>query len=205
MTGLGAYNNSFLFVSSRSQNSAFRYTAPGISSRHLYLKYAGGSQTRDIAMTPDGYVWVATDWTSIPLRLYNTDDQMIDSIDDSVLPPLARGVTLDDEGYLWVSNVTNDKIYKIDLTEGMEEGEQSPARVVSASANPFSGQVTITGHGYGSEATITISDVSGRTLVDEQFDGSYVFDGPGEISRGIYFVTIRNGGCSVSTLKLTAL
>lgn len=204
MTGLGANSSSFLFVSSRAQNTTYRYTAPGISSRYAWIYYAGGSQTRDIAMTPESNVWVATDWSSMPMRLYDQDNQMIDYIDSSVLPG-ARGVTLDDEGYLWVSDIDNDKIYKVDLTEGIEGSGQGQPILLDASANPFAGQVTITGSGWTGEASIGVYDVSGSLVASDVFSGSYQFGDPEGTSTGIYFARVTGADGSSGVLKLTSI
>ncbi|OPL20121.1 MAG: hypothetical protein AVO35_01320 [Candidatus Aegiribacteria sp. MLS_C] len=203
MTGLGANCSGYLFVSSRAQNTTYRYVAPGIYSRYAWVYYSGGSQTRDIAMTPEGNVWVATDWSSMPMRLYDQNDQMIDFLDSSVLPG-ARGVTIDDEGFLWVSDIENDKIYRVDLTEGIEGPGPVPSPCMNASANPFSGHVTITGEGWGDGASIGIYDLSGTLVGGGEFDGSFVFGDPEGSRTGVYFARVTGGG-SVSVLKLTGL
>lgn len=205
MTGLAAKDANYLYVSSRNQNSTYRYVAPGITSRYTYTQYAGGSQTRDIAITPEGHIWVATDWSSIPLRLYNTSNQMIDHIDNSLIPA-ARGVTIDGDGYLWVSDIQNDLIYKLDLTEGVG-GSSGPGAVPSlaVSANPFSSSVTLTGTGFGEQAAVTIYSLGGRLLVDAPFNGSYLFGGSEEVSRGVYLARVRDAEGTEAVLKLTCV
>lgn len=205
MTGLAAKDASFLYVSSRSQNSAYRYAAPGITSRYLYTQFSGGSQTRDIAITPEGHVWVATDWTSMPLRLYNTSSQMIDGIDSSLIPA-ARGVTMDGDGYLWVSDIENDLIYKLDLTEGgIGSSEPGAAPSLAASANPFSASVTLTGSGFGEQSVITIYSLGGRVVEDAPFTGSYMFGGSEEVSLGVYLARVRDSEGTEAVLKLTCV
>lgn len=205
MTGLAAKDASYLYVSSRSQNSAYRYAAPGITSRYIYTQYAGGSQTRDIAITPEGHIWVATDWTSMPLRLYNTSNQMIDYIDSGLIPA-ARGVTMDGDGYLWVSDIENDLIYKLDLTEGgAGSSEPGAASSLAASANPFSASMTVTGTGFEEQAVITIYSLGGRLVEDAPFNGSYQFGGSEEVSRGVYLARVRDAGGTEAVLKLTCV
>jgi hypothetical protein len=204
VTGLAAKEAAYIYLSSRTQNTAYRYNAPGLTSRYAHNYYLGASQTRDIAITPEENIWVATDWTSMPMRLYDPDNQMIDFIDNTLLPG-ARGVTLDDEGYLWVSDIGGDIIYKIDLTEGMEGSGETPIQHLEASANPFSGQVTITGNGFDGQAVLGIYDVSGSLVAEDGFGGSFTFGDSEDVHRGIYFARVTSGSGEVSVLKLTAL
>ncbi len=204
MTGLAAKEAAYLYVSSRSQNTTYRYVAPGIYSRYAYIYYVGASQSRDIAITPEGNIWVATDWTSMPMRLYDPDNQLLDYIDSSLLPG-ARGVTIDDEGYLWVSDINGDLIYRIDLTEGIQGSGQAAAPCLEASSNPFDGQVTITASGLGGPSTICIYDISGNLVAADSFNGSFVFGDSEEVLQGIYFARVTGGNGAASVLKLTAL
>jgi len=57
--------------------------------------------------------WYACNDTEFPIRVYNGNGALVDSISSSVLPA-AHGVTFDSDGYLWVSNMNTDEIYKID-------------------------------------------------------------------------------------------
>ena len=204
MTGLAAKDNNYIYVSSRNQNRTYRYTAPAVSSRYTYTYYTGGSQTRDIAITTEGNIWVATDWTSIPLRLYNSNNEMIDYLDSGLLS-CACGVTIDDDGYLWVSDTDNDCIYKIDLTEGIEGSGESTTPELHASSNPFAGQVTITGTGFDSQATIGIYDIRGSLVTGDSFSGSYALGESDDLSQGVYFVMVRNGNGSKAVLELISL
>ncbi|NOQ21498.1 MAG: T9SS type A sorting domain-containing protein [Candidatus Aegiribacteria sp.] len=204
MTGLAANNATRLYVSSRTQNRTYRYTAPGITGRISYIYYSGGSQTRDIAITTNGNIWVATDLAVMPLRLYNTSNVMIDNI-PAGLVPYARGVTMDESGYLWVSDIVNDKIYKIDLTEGIEGSGENITPCLQASSNPFAGQVTITGIGFDSQSTISIYDIRGNLVSSDSFFGSYVLGDSDDLSQGVYFARVRCGSGSESVLKLMCL
>ena len=205
MTGLAAKDASYLYVSSRNQNAAYRYTAPAIASGVSYTTYTGGSQTRDIAITPEGNIWVASDDpTTMPLRLYNSSNVMIDNI-STALVPTACGVTMDESGYLWVSDTENDCIYKIDLTEGIEGSAESITPYLQASSNPFAGQVTITGTGFDNQSTINIYDIRGNLVSSDSFFGSYVLGDSGNLSQGVYFARVRCGSGSESVLKLMCL
>jgi hypothetical protein len=203
VTGLGAYNEYYLYVSSVNQNRAYRYVAPGVTSRYTYAYYTGASQTRDIAITTAAEVWVATDDSSIPVRLYNSDNDLLDTVDNSVIPA-ARGLTMDDGGFLWASDPVNDMIYKIDITSGIGGACSMTEPSLCASTNPFSSSVTIAGDGFGSEATISVYDVTGSLITRDSFSGSFVFASDG-LSSGIYFATVQNNIGASSTLKLTRL
>ena len=113
MTGLAA-NGNYLYLSSTSQNYAYRYTLPGIAGRLSYTFYSGYTGTRDIGWCDNGDVWVASVNPTVPLRRFNDANYCVDFIESSLVPN-ARGVTVDPEGNLWVSDVENDKIYKIQL------------------------------------------------------------------------------------------
>jgi hypothetical protein len=204
VTGLATRDASYIYVGSRNQNITYRYTAPAISSRVTYLAFTGASQTRDIAIMPSGEVWVATDWTAMPLRLYNTSGTMIDNIANTLVPA-ARGVTIDEDGYLWVSDIVNDKIYKIDLTEGIEGSGAAIGPDLAASSNPFAGQVTITGTGFDDQATIGVYDIRGNLVSTGNFTGSYVLGESTSLSRGVYFARVSNGNGGESVLRLMCL
>jgi hypothetical protein len=206
VTGLATRCSNYLYVSSRNQNSAYRYTAPGISGRYHWISYTYASQTRDIAITSEGYVWVATDWSTIPLRLYNTSDQLIDQI-GSDLVPYARGVTIDNEEYLWVGDHENDKIYKIDLTEAVEEDELAPVERtrLSASCNPFSESVRITGRGFGSNSSIRIYNTAGLLVYEDSFQGQLVLSSRNvsqPLPNGAYIVVVAEPEGLSSSMKL---
>ena len=203
MTGLAAVNSSYVYLSSRAQNSTYRYYASTMSSRYHYNTYSGASQTRDIAMNSQGEVWVATDWTSMPLRLYDTNDQMVDHITSALIPG-ARGVTIDAEGYLWVSDVTTDTVYKLDLTEGVEGSEENTG-LLQPSANPFSSQVTVTGNGFGSDALITVYDIRGNVISSDEFSGAFTVGAGTELKNGVYFVKVNDSLGRESVLRLTCM
>ena len=119
MTGLSA-EGSYLYLGSRAQNWAYRYTLPSITGRTTYTYFNGFSNTRDIAKTPGmNNVWVATDNSGMTLGCFNSYYVRIDEI-TSDLVPYARGVAMDPAGYLWVSDPVNDLIYKIELSVALE-------------------------------------------------------------------------------------
>ncbi len=60
----------------------------------------------------DGLYWFACSDTEYPVRLYNASGTLVDSVSSSVIPA-AHGMTFDENGFLWVSNMDTDEIYKI--------------------------------------------------------------------------------------------
>ena len=63
----------------------------------------------------DGNYWYACNDVDYPIRVYDGSGNLVESVGSSVLPA-AHGMTFDDEGYLWVSNMNINEIYKIDVT-----------------------------------------------------------------------------------------
>lgn len=83
------------------------------------------------------------------------------------------------------------------------EGEDNPLlRTLQIDSNPFYGSVNIISEGFAG-GTITIYDVTGRTIVSEAFGGSFLWDGSG-VARGCYFAEVRDeqGAVSVRLIKL---
>lgn len=199
MTGLGARDASYLYVSSTAQNAAYRYVAPGIYSRYHYMSFTASSDTRDLAILPDGSIWVALDWSSVKLRHYDSGGSLIASIGTDLVPD-AWGVTLDDTGRLWVSDTENDLIYAVNLSTGVEEGPSVSGLQVSR--NPFSESVTVSCEGVD-DGTLSIYDGSGRLVAERPFSGSTLIEAGG-METGAYYVRLSSGG-SVRSARLLKL
>ena len=199
MTGLGARDASYLYVSSTAQNAAYRYVAPGIYSRYHYMSFTASSDTRDMAIMPDGSVWVALNWSSVKLRHYDTGGSLIESIGTDIVPD-AWGVTVDDAGRLWVSDTENDLIYAINLSTGVEDGPGVPGLQVSR--NPFSESVTVSCEAVD-DGTLSLYDGSGRLVSERPFSGSTLIDAGG-METGAYYVRLSAGG-SVRSARLLKL
>ncbi len=199
MTGLGAKNASYIYVSSTAQNAAYRYVAPGIYSRYHYMSFTASSGTRDMAITPEGDIWVAIDWSSIKMRHYDSSGNLVESLGTDLIPD-AWGVTLDDTGRLWVSDTENDLIYAVNLSTGVED-EPGPAGL-QISRNPFTESVTITCPEVAS-GTLRLFDCRGRLVMERGFGGSAVIEAEG-MAAGTYYASLSSGGRtrSVRLLKL---
>lgn len=163
--------------------------------------YIGSMGTHDITRQGDdnlmstGYIYVATDYATSPIRAYNlTSGVQVDAID---AVSSVRGMAFSTEGsvqYIWASNPGNNTIYQIELsTTGVAGDQSAPADLLrlTPSSNPFQGSVTFTGTGLEGDAVLSIFDVSGRLVLEKPFHGHYLWQ-DGSVSRGIYFVRVRS-------------
>ncbi len=196
MTGLSASGN-YLFLGSRNQNRIYYYTLPGVTTRKDFTFMTGFSATCDIAMNAaDSLVWVASENTGLAIKCYDTNHTMVDYIPIDMVPN-ARGMALDPNGYLWVSNIDADQIYKIDLTEGIA-GQNANALTVLPSSNPFSGAVTL--QVPGATASVTIFDMNGRQVETDSFQNSWTWNS--SAPSGNYVFVIRDDQGATATLEL---
>jgi len=90
----------------------------------------------------------------------------------------------------------------IQLFQSIEEEETAALRTLTASGNPFSGSVVISGNGFNS-GTISIYDLQGRTVLSEPFTGSFAWNAS-EAAAGCYFAEVRDtqGSAVIDLLKL---
>ncbi len=201
MTGLSVAGNN-VFLSSRNQNRCYYYNLPNLTIRKDFSYYLGFSTTCDIAMNAaDSLVWVASENTSLTIKCYDTDNTMVDYIGVDMITN-ARGMALDPDGCLWVSDIDNDKLYKIDLTEGIEDnGSGIQGLSVVPSANPFSGAVTIQAPGVN--ASIAIFDLHGRQVESDNFQESWTWNS--SAPAGTYVFVIRDDQGASATLELVKI
>ena len=193
MTGLSASGN-YVFLGSRNQNRVYYYTLPGITTRKDFSFLTGFSTTCDIAMNAaDSLVWVASENTSLTIKCYDTNNTMVDYIGIDMVTN-ARGMALDPSGYLWVSDIDADKIYQIDLTDGIEGGSIQGLNVVP-SANPFSGAVTI--QAPGANASVTIFDMHGRQVETDNFQGSWTWNSSAPAGSYVFVVRDDQGATAI--------
>ncbi len=106
----------YLYVSSISQNRTFRYSLPGIYGRTNSTPFERNSRTRDIARDSMGRIWAASDDSRIPIRCWDSSGDTVKEISNNIISS-AAGLTIDDDGHLWVSNNDDMMLYRIDITE----------------------------------------------------------------------------------------
>ncbi|RKZ02317.1 hypothetical protein DRQ21_09040 [Candidatus Fermentibacteria bacterium] len=195
MTGLSASGN-YVFLGSRNQNRIYYYTLPNITTRKDFTYMMGFSTTCDIAFNAtDSLVWVASENTSICIKCYDTNNTMVDYIPNTMIAN-ARGMALDPGGYLWVSDIDADKIYKIDLTEGIEE--QTQDITVTPSSNPFCGAVTIQTPGLN--ASVVVFDMHGRQIVSDSFQESWTWNSSSPAGHYVFVITDDQGASTTLDL-----
>lgn len=210
MTGLEV-DGTNLYLSSVNQNACYRYDLPDVLNRITHRSYVGYSQTRDIAIVAfnsQKNIWVAANNATNTLRLYNSSNQVIDFIEPALVP-YATGVTMDPEGFLWVADPINDKIYKIDLSTGVgdESSSETQGFSIRAGSNPFVGAVTLFIEGTPT-ATVELYDIYGRMVATGTTTGHWVWDGTMNgtaAPSGTYLAMVRSEAGTVQTLNLIKL
>ncbi|NLP04686.1 hypothetical protein GX411_01870, partial [Candidatus Fermentibacteria bacterium] len=89
-------------------------------------------------------VWLACSAADSPVRSYNTSGAIVSTIPGSLTGGAAHGLDTDPaNGFLWVSNMNNDKIYKIGFTGTEERPAIRIPALLSSSCNPFFDSVVI--------------------------------------------------------------
>jgi hypothetical protein len=90
-----------------------------LTTKVLYLSYPGGQiySTRDIAYEENydaGVIWVANGYPGKPVQAISTAGVCVDYIASSVIPS-ATGLAFDDDGYIWISSLSDDTIYQVNV------------------------------------------------------------------------------------------
>jgi hypothetical protein len=197
VTGLSVSGNS-IFLSSRSQNRVYYYVLPGIGGRKSFTYMMGFSATCDIAMNAtDSLVWVASESTDLCIKCYNTNNTMVDYIPKTMIAN-ARGMALDPSGYLWVSDIDADKIYKVDLSTGIQEQNEDERITVTPSSNPFCGAVTIQTPGIN--ASVVVFDMHGRQIVSDSFQESWTWNSSSPAGHYVFVITDDHGASTTLDL-----
>ena|GEM_PF-478602 len=146
----------------------------------------------DIAYSNDG-IWVARDESDSPVIRYNTNGVVTDYVMGTTIPA-AAGIAIDPEGYLWVSDPLNDKIYKVETTTsigGTTEGITSPVTIYPA-CNPFQSVAFINAVGYPDGASVEVFDIQGRTVTaGSLLYGSFAWNAATS-PAGTYLIRVSN-------------
>ena len=160
------------------QTNPYMADLPALNT-HFDIAYEGGNGSGDI--------WVASDAADSPIKAYDTSGLLANYIPEADLPAgtQCRGLCFDTDGYLWVSDDNAEKIYKLDITTGIEESvipQEQPGLAVSG--NPFSGSVNISVTGIPGSIDLAIYDLSGRTILRSVLSASASFTWDGRTTSG---------------------
>lgn len=208
MTG-AAFNGSTIYAfgnvyGSTTEFSIHKYTTAGSSAGQYMnqLDFPGlEPAVFDIAWSDQG-MWVARDESDSPVLRYNTSGELTGCVLGSDVPA-AAGLAVDDEGYLWISDPVNDKIYKVDTTTSIYGAETAPVAVRSLqpASNPFTSTALINAGGFADGASVEVFDIRGRLLRTGSLqNGSYTLNGAG-LPAGAYMVRVTDNGGS-STVRV---
>ncbi len=210
MTG-AAFNGSTIYAfgniyGSTTQFSVHKYTTSGSSSGQYMnqLDFPGlQPAVYDIAYSASG-MWVARDESDSPILRYNTSGAVTGYVMGTDVPA-AAGLAVDDDGYLWVSDPDNDKIYKVDTTTSIDENTAgvSAARTILPGANPFSSLTVVSVQGFNGGAYAELFDTTGRRVQSGSVqDGSFTVNGS-LLPAGTYILRISDstGSSSVRLCK----
>ena len=110
--------------------------------------------------------------------------------------------------YIWVSNISTDELYRVDLgavaIEYESPEETTGVLQLSCSRNPFAGSVILQSEYSKEGAILEIFDLSGRSVLHSDFNGSFLWN-TDTIPSGTYIARIMNGDGVSSTLLLTKI
>jgi len=191
-------------LSSSNLFSVHKYTTAGSSSGQYMnqLDFPGLQPAAyDIAYSSQG-IWVARDESDSPILRYNTEGVLTGYVLGTEVPA-AAGLTVDPDGYLWVSDPLNDKIYKVDTFTSIDDTYEgiSTGRVLQSCANPFTSLAVITAQGFSTGAVVQVFDIRGRTVDRGTLQGgSFTVDGS-SLPAGTYIVQVTDEDGS-STLRI---
>lgn len=120
LTGL-SWNGTDMYGSTTYSSYEGCYTYPfsgsSFTGQSTYIDdYEGNPDGHDIAYD-NGDIWMAVNAGTNPIRRYNTGGFVTGVIPDTIgIGTEIRGLTYEEGEYLWASNITTDKIYKIDVS-----------------------------------------------------------------------------------------
>lgn len=167
---------------------ALTYASPssGYTSRSIYIDNYYGSPTGfDIGyqyVDGAGDIWMATDNETSPISCYKvTSGNIVRSLEANIgIGSDIRGVTFEESSgtYLWVSNVTYDEIYRIDISEtgiGCSASSETELPEISVGHNPFYSMLDIDLAGFEGHVTLDIYDLQGRKLHSAEIENSYTW------------------------------
>lgn len=217
MTGLG-WNGSYLYgattYSSPGGCYRFAFSGTAFTTKSTYIdNFADNPSGYDITYQIDNAsTWMATDNATSPVVNYEqTSGGILQMLPSSIgIGSSCRGLAFEtgSSRYIWVSNVSTNELYRVDLgTTALEQEspvETAGALQLSCSRNPFAGSVILQSE-YSQEGTVLeIFDLSGRSVLHSDFNGSLIWN-TDTVPSGTYIARIRGGDGASSTLLLTKL
>ena len=112
--------------------------------------------------------------------------------------------------HIWVSVPSELKVYLDWYGMGVEDDSNALTDIgLQCSENPFSHCVSITLEGLSEGACIRILDVTGRTILESAFDGSFTWNGESAkgiyMSSGFYFATVILENGEIGSIGLVLL
>ncbi|MBC8428673.1 MAG: hypothetical protein H8D05_00350 [FCB group bacterium] len=115
-----AHNGDYLYIASEEEYIC-NYVEYCVSdSAEVYLPFGGVSgDIFDIAYDA-GDIWLAWDNIDQPLQKFDETGLVVDFVTSSVIER-AHGLTMDDSGYLWVSDMETDSIYMIQIVSSLQQ------------------------------------------------------------------------------------
>jgi hypothetical protein len=150
----------------------------------------------DIAYSNAG-IWVARDETDSPIIRYSTEGVVTDYVSGTIVPA-AAGLAIDPDGYLWVSDPVNDKIYKVETTTSISDasaGISAPGAIYPA-CNPFESVAFINAAGYPDGASVEVYDINGRTVFAGSVTGGSFTWNASSSPAGAYLIRVCDSGNS---------
>lgn len=115
-----AHNGEFLYIASEEEYSCSYVEYFASDSAEVYLPFHGVSgDIFDIAYD-GGDIWLAWDNPEQPIQKFAPNGSVVDFVPGSVIET-AHGLTLDDTGYLWVSDMDADSIYMIQIVSSLQQ------------------------------------------------------------------------------------
>ena len=214
MTGV-AGNESNVFVSGKDGQAAnatlrvYRCSPLPLSDQTIqfkqHLSLAAYGTVHDIAyeginnVRADGDMWIACDDAQNPVKALNSSGQVVDEVAASI------GIGTDIWGlayekgtsrFLWVSNQTDEKIYKVDL-DGTTDIQEEQNLIIDVRDN-F--KVTITAEliklfiPFNGNSQITISDIKGRVRFSCTAKGNTLYTMSKQVfAPGMNIIRVKNG------------
>lgn len=171
----------------------------GYSSKSEYIgDYSGTPTGYDIGFQQTdsaGDIWMATDNATSPVSCYQAaTGTIVCSLEASIgIGSDIRVIAFEESSnnYLWVSNPTTDKLYRVELLVGIDDSRspESEFRGISIDRNPFFSVLNMSLTGFEGSVTLEIYNLQGRKIYSAMAENSYSWDNS-TIPSGIFFIRV---------------